>query len=211
MTVTATDPGALAVNSEITITVTDVDTEAPGKMDPPSLAPNTGNGHEELKVTWTAPENAGPAIMGYVAQYRIDDSGDEWTQVTAVVNTTETTISGFDSGTTHEAQVRAKTLREMGRGQSQAREKLWPHHQLTHPLSSMKTRYRHCRLARTRCQVLLLGTDCCVGFRQSGRTHLLTAGAVSAQFSTGVSTGQINIGPRACPVLKLATRSSATL
>ena len=60
-----------------------------------------------MKVAWTAPENSGPAITGYVVQFRIDDSGDEWTQVTVVGNTVETTISMLESSTAYEAQVRA--------------------------------------------------------------------------------------------------------
>ncbi len=104
---TASDPQSNSASIALTITVTDVDTEAPGKPAKPSVAPNSGNGHEALKVAWTAPENAGPAITGYVVQFRIDDSGDEWTQVTVVGNTVETTISRLESSTEYEAQVRA--------------------------------------------------------------------------------------------------------
>ena len=104
---TASDPQSNSASIALTITVTDVDTEAPGEPAKPSVAPNPGNGHETLKITWTAPENAGPAITGYVVQFRIDDSGDEWTEVTVVGNTVETTISMLESGTAYEAQVRA--------------------------------------------------------------------------------------------------------
>ena len=104
---TASDPQSNSASIALTITVTDIDTEAPGEPAKPSVAPNPGNGHEALKVTWTAPENSGPAITGYVVQYRIDESDDEWTQVTVVANITETTISGLESNTAYEAQVRA--------------------------------------------------------------------------------------------------------
>ena len=60
-----------------------------------------------MKVAWTAPENAGPAITGYVVQFRIDGSGANWTQVTVAANITETAISGLESNTAYEAQVRA--------------------------------------------------------------------------------------------------------
>ena len=104
---TASDPQSNSASIALTITVTDIDTEAPGKPAKPSVVPNSGNGHAALKITWTAPENTGPAITGYVVQFRIDDSGDEWTQVTVVGNTVETTISRLESSTAYEAQVRA--------------------------------------------------------------------------------------------------------
>ena len=104
---TASDPQSNSASIALTITVTDVDTEAPGKPAKPSVVPNSGNGHAALKITWTAPENSGPAITGYVVQFRIDDSDDEWTQVTVVGNTVETTISMLESSTAYEAQVRA--------------------------------------------------------------------------------------------------------
>ena len=104
---TASDPQSNSASIALTIAVTDVDTEAPGKPAKPSVVPNSGNGHEALKVAWTAPENSGPAITGYVVQFRIDDSDDEWTQVTVVGNTVETTISMLESSTAYEAQVRA--------------------------------------------------------------------------------------------------------
>ena len=104
---TASDPQSNSASIALTITVTDIDTEAPGEPAKPSIKPNPGNGHETLKITWTAPENAGPAITGYVVQFRIDDSGDEWTEVTVIGNTVETTISMLESSTAYEAQVRA--------------------------------------------------------------------------------------------------------
>ena len=82
LTVTATDPGDLTASIETTVTVTDVDTEAPDEPDAPTVAPNPGNGHQALAVKWFAPENSGPAITCYVVQYRIDGSEAEWEQVT---------------------------------------------------------------------------------------------------------------------------------
>ena len=104
---TASDPQSNSASIALTITVTDVDTEAPGEPAKPSIEPNPGNGHEALKVAWTAPENAGPAITGYIVQYRIGGSGANWTQVTVAANITETAISGLESNTAYEAQVRA--------------------------------------------------------------------------------------------------------
>ena len=107
LTVTATDPGDLTASIETTVTVTDVDTEAPGEPDAPSVAPNPGNGHQALAVKWIAPENSGPAITCYVVQYRVDGSEAEWEQVTIDGIGVETTISGLLANTTYEAQVLA--------------------------------------------------------------------------------------------------------
>ena len=104
---TASDPQSNSASIALTITVTDIDTEAPGEPAKPSVSPNPGNGHESLAVTWTVPGNEGPSITNYVVQYRVEDSGDEWTQVTVVGNTVETTISRLESSTAYEAQVRA--------------------------------------------------------------------------------------------------------
>ena len=104
---TASDAQSNSASIDLTIDVTDIDTEAPGEPAKPSVSPNPGNGHESLAVTWTVPGNEGPSITNYVVQYRVEDSGDEWTQVTVVGNTVETTISRLESSTAYEAQVRA--------------------------------------------------------------------------------------------------------
>ena len=44
------------------MTVSDVDTEAPGVPAAPTVAQATFN---SLKVAWTAPDNTGPAITAY--------------------------------------------------------------------------------------------------------------------------------------------------
>ena len=61
---TASDPQSNSASIALTIAVTDIDTEAPGEPAKPSVVPNSGNGHEALKVTWTAPENAGSGDYG---------------------------------------------------------------------------------------------------------------------------------------------------
>ena len=104
---TASDPQSNSASIDLTIMVKDVNTEAPGKPAKPSVAPNPGIGHEALVVTWTAPANEGPAITSYVVQYRGEDSGDEWDQVTVGGSGLETTVSELESGTKYEAQVRA--------------------------------------------------------------------------------------------------------
>ena len=104
---TASDPQSNSASISLTIKVTDDDTEAPGKPAKPTVAPNSGNGHAALKVTWTAPENAGPAITGYVVQHRVDGSKDDWSQVTLAATVLETVISSLEATTSYEVQVRA--------------------------------------------------------------------------------------------------------
>ena len=77
---TASVPQSNSASIDLTIKVTDDDTEAPGKPAKPAVIPSPGNGHEAIKVTWATPDNAGPAITGYVVQYRVEGSGDDWVQ-----------------------------------------------------------------------------------------------------------------------------------
>ena len=107
LTVIAADPIGLAVSKEITVTVTDVDTEAPGKPDAPSITPNRVDPINSIEVEWDAPSNSGPEITNYVVQYRVEGSGDKWTQVLIDGGGVETTISGLDADTEYEAQVHA--------------------------------------------------------------------------------------------------------
>ena len=104
---TASDPQSNSASIDLTIMVKDVDTEAPGKPAKPSVSPNPANGHEVLAITWTVPDNEGPAITSYVVQYRVEDSGDEWDQVTVGGSGLETTVSELELETKYEAQVRA--------------------------------------------------------------------------------------------------------
>ena len=99
----------------MTITVTDDDTEAPGKPEKPNVVPNPGNGHAALKVTWAAPENAGPAITGYVVQYRVDDLEDDRSQLTLAATSAATVISSLEPATAYVVQVRADN--DEGEGQ----------------------------------------------------------------------------------------------
>ena len=147
---TASDPQSNSASIALTITVTDIDTEAPGEPAKPSVAPNPGNGHEALKVTWTAPENSGPAITGYVVQYRIDESDDEWTQVTVVANITETTISGLESNTAYEAQVRADNDEGEGPWSESGTADTLAVPVVNSPLNSTMAPLLLCRLAKTR-------------------------------------------------------------
>ena len=106
LTVTAADPVGLAVSKEVTVTVTDVDTEAPGKPDAPSITPNRVDPIKAIDVEWSAPSNSGPEITSYAVQYRVEGSGDKWTQVLIDGSGVETTIS-VEADTEYEAQVHA--------------------------------------------------------------------------------------------------------
>ena len=95
---------ALAADQTITVTVTDDDTEAPGKPAPPSVT--VGSEPTSLDVTWAAPSNAGPPITGYGVQYRAGDSGS-FTAWTHSGTGGSTTITGLMASTAYEVQVRA--------------------------------------------------------------------------------------------------------
>ena len=89
-----------------TITVTDVN-EPPVKPAAPTVT-GISEYPERLKVTWTAPANAGkPAITGYQLQYRKGTSGT-FTLAAGTVTGTSTTLHNLTQGTAYQAQVRAK-------------------------------------------------------------------------------------------------------
>ncbi len=98
---------AFAHAAAVTIRVTDV--PAPGKPDAPAVA----GGAEQVKVSWSAPENEGPAISGYDLRYRAKGSSG-WTEVSASGTTLAHTIAGLEAGTAYEAQVRAESSEGTG-------------------------------------------------------------------------------------------------
>ena len=80
------------------------------------VAPNPGNGHEALAVTWAAPENEGPPITSIVICSRVECEGDcgqiadvdnEITLQSISGTSTKATVSGLARGTKYEVQVRA--------------------------------------------------------------------------------------------------------
>ncbi len=107
LTVTAADPGGRAASVEVTVTVTDDDTEAPGRPDPPSVGPNRVDPINSLDIEWNSPANSGPNITRYMVRYRVQDSGDEWKQEIAGGGARRTTVPGVESDTLYEAQVHA--------------------------------------------------------------------------------------------------------
>ena len=87
------------------MTVTDVDTEAPGKPDAPAVSAASVT---SLTVTWTAPANAGPAITDYDYRHRTTSPEGAWTEVTGTTITTlSATIGSLAENTSYDVQVRA--------------------------------------------------------------------------------------------------------
>ena len=150
LTVTAADPVGLAVSKEIMVTVTDVDTEAPGRPDAPSVTPNRVDPIKAIDVEWSAPSNSGPEITSYAVQYRVEGSGDEWTQVLIDGSGAETTISGLEADTEYEAQVHAVNAEGTGHwSESGFGAAHWRLCLSTRRPSSTKRPPSRCRLTRT--------------------------------------------------------------
>ena len=89
----------------ITVTVTDVDTEAPGQPGAPTVSSASAT---SLSVSWSAPDNAGPAITDYDYRYRTTSPEGAWTEVTGTTITTlSATIESLEETTLYDVQVRA--------------------------------------------------------------------------------------------------------
>ncbi len=101
-----TSDRALTARDTIKVTVTDVDGEAPGVPAAPTIAEATLN---SLKVSWSKPTNTGPAITDYDVQYRIKNSGDNFTDAEYDGTDQSTTLTQLATNTTYEVQVRAKS------------------------------------------------------------------------------------------------------
>ena len=87
----------------ITVTVTDVDGEAPGVPAKPTV---TAASVTSVTVTWAAPSNPGPAITSYDLQYRVGNSGN-FTAWTEDVTGPSATITALEENTEYEVQVQA--------------------------------------------------------------------------------------------------------
>ena len=80
-------------------------------VDEPPLAPETpivtGEDSTSLQIAWTAPDNSGrPDIEGYNTQYR-KKGETQWVNGPQDITLTETTVSGLEQDTTHEARTQA--------------------------------------------------------------------------------------------------------
>ena len=106
---------ALTAEQTVTVTVTDVDTEAPGKPAAPTVSAVTGS-TTRLSVSWTAPANTGPPIDDYDVRWRVKGSGATWTELEDTTDSTDltATITGLAASTTYEVQVRAQNAEGAG-------------------------------------------------------------------------------------------------
>ena len=59
-----------------------------------------------LTVSWNAPANSGPPILGYELEYRTRGS-ESWIAGDEMLSTRRTTLTGLESNTVYEVQVRA--------------------------------------------------------------------------------------------------------
>ena len=105
---------ALTTTATVTVTVTD-ETEAPGTPAAPTIAQATFN---SLKVQWTVPTNAGPAISAYDVRHILTSATDKadanWTVVedawtSGNGGSLEYTISSLEQNTSYDIQVRAES------------------------------------------------------------------------------------------------------
>ena len=78
--------------------------EPPLRMRQPEVTASSGH---TLRVVWRAPSNTGPAISGYDVEYRKRGSVSS-TRRSFGRTARSTTITGLESNTTYEVQVRAK-------------------------------------------------------------------------------------------------------
>ena len=101
VTVKAQIPGGLSATVPVTITVTDVD-EPPETPAPPTVR---GIAADSVQVSWTAPENTGPAITDYDVRYQADSS-ESWIELDHEGTGLSITVTGLAAGT-YAAQVRA--------------------------------------------------------------------------------------------------------
>ena len=91
----------------VTINVNDV-TEPPDPPGTPTVVPKA-NATDSLEVSWTAPDTTGrPDITGYELQYQVEGTDPvDWIPETVTDTGSTATITGLESGTTYEVQVKA--------------------------------------------------------------------------------------------------------
>ena len=91
----------------VTINVDDV-AEPPNPPGTPTVVPKA-NAPDSLEVSWTTPDTTGrPDITGYELQYQVEGTDPvDWIPETVTDTGNTATITGLESGTTYEVQVRA--------------------------------------------------------------------------------------------------------
>ena len=96
---------AKTADQTITVTVTDVDGEAPGVPAAPTVSSASVS---SVTAAWAAPANAGPPITDYDYRYQVKSTAPGWTEVTnTTITALSATITGLAEDTEYEVQVRA--------------------------------------------------------------------------------------------------------
>ena len=98
VTMTVSDRQGGTDATAVTISVTNVP-EAPSTPARPTVRATPGNSRS-LEVSWTAPDNTGPAITGYNIRYREGNSGGFTVLADPVVGTSTTIAPEDNTGTT---------------------------------------------------------------------------------------------------------------
>ena len=102
--------GLATATIAVTITVTDV-AEPPAAPAAPAVLPTAGT-TDSLDVSWTAPDNTGPAITDYDVEYRA--VGGAITDLNHTGTALSATIGGLDPATHYQVQVRATNAEGTG-------------------------------------------------------------------------------------------------
>ena len=100
----------MTATQTITVTVTNMIGEAPGKPAKPKVSAASAT---SLRVSWSAPDNEGPPITDYDVQYRAGDSGD-WSDANHSGTARATTLTGLTENTSYQVQVRATNAEGTG-------------------------------------------------------------------------------------------------
>ena len=115
LTVRASDGAGGVADVTVTVAVSDDDTEAPGAPAAPGVTA-TADSLTGIDVSWTAPDNAGPAITGYGVEYRLASSAPSgsWTSHTHAGTGTTASVGGLQEDTEYQVRVRATNAEGIG-------------------------------------------------------------------------------------------------
>ena len=101
---TAYDVRVRATNAEGSSEWSDASTGTPATVPAAPATPTVTAAHQQLSVTWTAPNANGSPILNYILEYKPSDD-TSWTAVTVTLTTT--TLTGLTNGTEYDVRVRA--------------------------------------------------------------------------------------------------------
>ena len=104
VTVTASDGNGGSATAAVTVDVGDVE-EPPGRIDRLFVHVTSST---SLRVSWTPPENTGPALDNQSRRFRVTGGG-AWDESSIGRSATSNTISGLQTGVEYEVQIRAES------------------------------------------------------------------------------------------------------